>query len=141
MYWLAYAGSTSRLQGWVAALLTALLSPSLVLITELRHDSPWRVPQRLHVLMSYGEGPHMSALALAGFALAASFVALRRWSPASFAVAGALCAAVVSNNFYGATALALFFPILAWAVFLEVRRRAVWARTRDSRTAIRAFPA
>src|SRR5260370_20573445 len=94
----------------------------------LRNDSPDWVPQRLHVLMSYGEGPHISSLALLGLALAASFVALKQWKPVFLALAGILCAAVVANNFYGATALAIFFPMLTWAVWLEVRRLSVAAR-------------
>ena len=128
VYWLAYAGSGSRLQAWLAALLTAVLSPSLLLMNDLQRDSPDWVPQRLHVLITYGEGPHISALALLGCALAASFVALRQWRPVFLALAGILSAAVVSNNFYGATALALLFPIATWAVYLEVRRPAVFAR-------------
>lgn len=128
VYWLAYAGSGSRLQAWLAALLTALLSPSLLLMNDLQRDSPDWVPQRLHVLITYGEGPHISSLALMGCALAASFVALRQWRPVFLAFAGILAATVVSNNFYGATALALFFPILTWAVYLEVRRPIVFAR-------------
>ncbi len=127
-YWLAWVGSGSRAQAWLAAAFTALLSPSLVLVRVLRYDSPGMVPQRLHVLMSYGEGPHISSLSILGFALAASFAALMRGRPAAIAVSGILCAAVAANNFYGAIALALFFAILAWSVWLETRRREVWTR-------------
>lgn len=128
VYWLAYAGSRSRLQAWLAALFAALLSPALMFMPDLLRDSPWWVPQRLHVLATYGEGPHISALSILGFALAASLAALRRWNVPLFIAAGVLCAAVVSNNFYGAVALAMFFPILAWSVWLDVRRPAVWIR-------------
>ncbi|HLJ51589.1 MAG TPA: hypothetical protein VKU01_36535 [Bryobacteraceae bacterium] len=128
VYWLAFAGSRSRLQAWIASLGVALFSPSLVLMKALHNDSPDWVPQRLHVLMSYGEGPHISALAILGFALAACFVALREWRPPTFVLAGFLCAAVVSNNFYGATALAICFPLMAWAIWLDVRGRDVWLR-------------
>ena len=128
VYWLAYAGSRSRVQGWLTAGATALLSPVLFLIPDLGRDSPDYVPQRLHVLMTYGEGPHISSLSLLGAALAVAVVALRRWSPAAMAVSGALCAGVVANNFYGATALAILFPILVWAVFLDVGSWRVWAR-------------
>jgi hypothetical protein len=60
--------------------------------------------------------------------LAVSFVALRRWSPFAFVASSVLSAAVVATNFYGATALAIFFPILAWAVFLQERMPGVWLR-------------
>jgi hypothetical protein len=128
VYLLVYAGSRSRVQGWLSAIFTAVLSPTLFLMPDYLRDSPDWVPQRLHSLMSYGEGPHISAVALLGLALAASFVALKQWKPAFLALAGLLCAAVVANNFYGATALAMFFPILTWAVWLEARRWDVLAR-------------
>jgi hypothetical protein len=128
VYWLAYAGTRSRQKAWLASIFTALLSPAFLLMPALRYDSPFRVPQRLHVLMSYGEGPHISSLAILGITLAVSFVALRRWNIPAFVASGALSAAVVATNFYGATALAIFFPILAWAVFLEVRQPVVWLR-------------
>jgi hypothetical protein len=128
VYWLAYAATRSRAQAWLASLFTALLSPSLLLMQNLRHDSPAWVPQRLHVLAAYGEGPHITSLSILGCALAASLIALREWKPRTFAASGILCAAVVATNFYGATALALFFPILTWATWLEVRRTAVWLR-------------
>ena len=129
VYLLVYAGSRSRPQAWLASIGTALLSPALMLMENFRNDSPYWVPQRLHVLAVYGEGPHISSLSILGFALAACFVALREWTPRLFAAAGILCAAVVATNFYGATALALFFPILAWATWLEVRRNSVWLRS------------
>jgi hypothetical protein len=128
VYWLVYSGSRSRAQAWLAAIFTALLSPTLLLMRDFRIDSGFWVPQRLHVLSQYGEGPHISALSILGFALAASYRALRERRPAVLVVAGTLCAAVVANNFYGATALAMFFPLLTWAVWLEVRRPAVWLR-------------
>src|SRR5207244_7507645 len=35
---------------------------------------------------------------------------------------------VVANNFYGATALAMLFPILAWSLWLAERDVMIWAR-------------
>ena len=128
IYLLVYAGSCSRAQAWLASIATVLLSPALMLMENFRNDSPYWVPQRLHALAVYGEGPHISSLSILGFALAACFAALREWTPRVFAASGVLCAAVVATNFYGATALALFFPILTWATWLEVRRNAVWLR-------------
>src|SRR5215469_9705650 len=49
VYWLVYVASKSRVQAWLGALCTALLSPSLWLMENLRRDSPFWVPQRLHV--------------------------------------------------------------------------------------------
>src|ERR1039458_7310276 len=62
VYWLAYTGSRSRAQAWLASIFTALLSPTLLFISAFRVDIPDWGPPRLHVLMRYGEGPHISAL-------------------------------------------------------------------------------
>ncbi|MDP9169928.1 MAG: hypothetical protein M3N54_04870, partial [Acidobacteriota bacterium] len=129
VYWLVRLGSGSRKGGLLASAATALLSPSFLFLTDIRHDSGWWVPQRLHVLMSYGEGPHISALCVLTAALAMCFTVLRKWSPARFAAAAGLCAFAVSNNFYGATALAVFFPFVVWSV---------WLGRRDGRVLLRA---
>jgi hypothetical protein len=128
IYWLVLVGTRSRGAAWLSALAVALCSPCLLLVQHLRGDSPWMIPQRLHVLMAYGEGPHISALSVLGAALAASFVALRSWRPAALALAGVLCAFTVANNFYGATALAMFFPVVAWSFWLGLRDKFVWLR-------------
>jgi hypothetical protein len=39
-----------------------------------------------------------------------------------------LCALVVSNNFYGATALAMVFPVVVWSVWIGLRDRMIWVR-------------
>jgi hypothetical protein len=128
VYWLVRAGSASRIAALVAAAAAALLSPSFLFLTAIRHDSFHLVPQRLHVLMHYGEGPHISALSVLPAALAAAFPALRRYRPAALALAAVLCAFVVANNFYGAMAIAIFFPIQVWAVWLGERSPHVWLR-------------
>ncbi len=128
VYWLVWLGNGSRRTAWISAVAVALCSPSLLLVRTLANDSPWMIPQRLHVLMAYGEGPHISALSVLPAALAASFVALRRRHPLALVLAGGFCAFTVANNFYGATALAMFFPAAVWAIWLGTRDNAVWLR-------------
>jgi hypothetical protein len=128
VYWLVVTGTASRTAALLAAMATALLSPSFWLLPLIRADSPFGVPQRLHVLTQYGEGPHISALSVLPAALAATFLALRKSRPGHIIAAGALCALVVANNFYGATALAIFFPIMVWAVWAGERNWKVWRR-------------
>jgi hypothetical protein len=133
VYWLVRVGSgshgsASRGAAWLAAAATALLSPSFLLLADIRHDSGYWVPQRLHVLMTYGEGPHISSLSVLPAALAAGFLALRKWRPAALAGAGALLALVVATNFYGATALAIFYPLMVWSVWVGERSWKVWLR-------------
>lgn len=130
VYLLARLGSGSRAAGWLAAAATATLSPAFLFLDIYHHEARtvhW-LPQRLSVLVRYGEGPHMSALAVLGLALAAAWFGLRKGRPGALALAAALSALVVANNFYGATALAVFFPILAWAVWLGEQDSRVWLR-------------
>jgi hypothetical protein len=116
IYVLSRVGGKSRKFAVVAALAVATVSPSFLVMKELREDAAVHSePQRLGALARYGEGPHMSAVAILGFALAFSMLALRtgrlRWTAAA-AFASAL---VVAHNFYGATALAMLFPIVVWS--------------------------
>jgi hypothetical protein len=61
-------------------------------------------------------------------ALAAAFVWLRDGSRIALILAAGLCAFTVANNFYGATALAIFFPVLVWSVWICLRDRTIWWR-------------
>ena len=129
VYALVRIGSASRGAAWLAAAATALLSPSFLLLKQFRVDSGFWVPQRLHVLMAYGEGPHISSLCVVPAALAAAFLALRKWRPAALAAAGVLGALVVATNFYGAVALAIFYAIMVWSVWIgEASEQAVLLR-------------
>jgi hypothetical protein len=133
VYWMVRigshsSGSASRGAAWLAAAATALLSPSFLFLKDARHDSGYWVPHRLHTLMGWGEGPHISALCVLPAALGAAFLALRTRRPLALAAAGALSALVVANNFYGATALAILFPIMVWSVWIGERRADVWIR-------------
>ena len=87
-------------------------------MTDMRHDAWKRLPVRLGVMVKYGEGPHMTALALVPIALAFAWLAFERRRPAMVALAALVCAAVVSHNFYGAVALAVFYPVLVWSFWI-----------------------
>ncbi len=118
----------TRLQAWTSAAACALISPSFLFIQEFRHDAPFLMPARLGVLIRYGEGPHISSLSLLPFALAFAFLGLRKGRNGSLALAGIFSALVVLTNFYGATALAIIFPIMVWSVWVTNRKRLVWLR-------------
>jgi hypothetical protein len=130
VYLLARMGSGSRWAALLAALAVATVSPSFLMIADIRQDAINNnlEPQRLGVLVRYGEGPHMSALAMLGFALAFTFRALVSGGLGWLAAAGVFCALVVSNNFYGATALALSFPIVLWSVWITHQNNRTFAR-------------
>jgi hypothetical protein len=129
VYLLVRVACGSRGAAWLAAAATALLSPSFLFLPAWRHDAALHHPTRLGVLFRYGEGPHMTALALLPIALAACFLAMREWRPRVTALAAICCALVVSNNFYGAVALAICFPILTWSLWITHRRNAIWMRS------------
>jgi len=128
VYWLVRTGSRSRAGALLASAATALLSPSFLFLPATRHDSGPLVPQRLHVLMAYGEGPHISALCILPAAVAAILLALRGRRHSVTALAALLSALVVANNFYGATALAVVYPVAVWSVWLCERPAGLWLR-------------
>ena len=116
VYLLIRAGGRSRAAAWLCALATGLMSPTLLLFKNMRLDAGnWRVPVRFGVLIRYGEGPHITALCLLPIALAFTWWALEAKRPRALVFAAIFCAAVVSNNFYGATSLAIFFPLMLWS--------------------------
>ena len=128
VYWLARVGSGSRARALLAALAALLISPSLLLASDPRQADPLWIPMRLEVLTHYGEGPHISALCVLPAALAATFLALTTPRLIAIGAASVLCALTVANNFYGATALAILFPIAVWSVWVCRRDRRVWLR-------------
>ncbi len=118
VYLLARLGFRHRIAGIASALAAAVIAPSYLVLPEAAADMFRTGPTRLNVLVRYGEGPHMTAFAWIPFALAFTWLAVRkkdyRWAVA----AGVAAAAIVANNFYGATALAMFFPLLLWALWV-----------------------
>ena len=118
VYFLVRIATRSRGTAWLAGLATALMSPSFLFLTNMRNDAWQLLPARLGVLAKYGEGPHMTALALIPIALAFTWLALDAWRPAAIALAALSSAIVVSNNFYGAISLLVFFPILIWSFWI-----------------------
>ena len=121
VYLLARVGMKSRGAAWLAAVAAALLSPSYLLLPKYREASSFGEPVRLWALVQDGEGPHIVALALLPFALAFAWRALEARRPAALAWGAIFAAAVVSHNFYGATALALFYPVLVWSLWITRR--------------------
>jgi hypothetical protein len=130
VYLFIRTGSGSRGWAWWTAAAAGLISPAFLFLQHFRLDykNLYWMPVRLGVLVRYGEGPHMSAFALLPLALACAWYGIRQGRPAHLAGAAFFSALVVSNNFYGATALAILFPILTWSVWLAEQDRLVWLR-------------
>ena len=130
VYFLVRLGSGARRWALVAAAASALLAPCFLFFQNIYLDSGalHYPPQRLNVLVRYGEGPHMTAFALIPIALGFAWLGLRRGRPVWLALTSIAVALVVSNNFYGATALTLFFPCLVWALWITERDPWIWLR-------------
>jgi hypothetical protein len=118
VYLLLRIGMGSRGAAFLGAAMTATMSPIFLFMPRFRGDAWMWQPQRLGVLVKYGEGPHMSALALIPIALAFTWIALDARKLWAVGAAALVTAGVVSNNFYGAVALASFYPVLVWAFWI-----------------------
>ncbi len=88
----------------------------------------------------YGEGPHVCSLSLLPFALGFAWLGIERRRAPFLVAAGIFSALVALTNFYGATALAIFYPILVWSLWVTHRDNRIWLRRRgDSRARLRPF--
>jgi hypothetical protein len=115
VYFFARVGFQRRWVAFAAAFGAAVVSPSYLFIKNVAEDGFRFGSARLNALVRYGEGPHMTAFAWIPVVLGLTWLALRHRSYGWAVAAGVSAAMIVSNNFYGATALAMFFPFLLWA--------------------------
>ncbi|MDX2153809.1 MAG: hypothetical protein SFV54_23910 [Bryobacteraceae bacterium] len=107
LFLLVYALSGQRRPAFVAAAIYSLFSLSAFLLASVRSDmgSVW-FARRLHALVLYGEGPHVTSLALLPLAVLCLHLALskgRRWL---WVAVPPSMAAVVLTNWIGAFTLA-----------------------------------
>ncbi len=124
LYWLAARLSGSRVAGFLTGLVYSLLSPSALLSREVRVDlgGPW-LDRRLDVLVVYGEGPHIAAVALLPLAIFALDRAMESRRPGDTLFAAIALAAVAATNWLGALALAAGVFCLLLARTSRVDRR------------------
>ena len=120
-YLLARVGFRHRIAALAAAFGAAVVSPGYLLVPDVARDGFRLGTSKLNALVRYGEGPHMTALAWIPFALAFAWLSWRKRSYPWAIASGVASAFVVANNFYGATALAMLFPLLFWAVWVTER--------------------
>jgi hypothetical protein len=132
LYLLAARLSESRWTAFVAGLVYSLAAPSLVLVSLLRHDIGGALlDQRLHVLVSWGEGPHITSVALLPLAVLALDRALDSKRPGDVLLSAVAMAAVVLTNWLGAFALAVAALCLLLTrverVDMSLARLSAWA--------------
>jgi hypothetical protein len=107
LYLLVARLAKSRAAAMLGATVYSLVSPSALLSHEIAYDCGGRWSnRRLHVLVRYGEGPHISSLTLLPLALWALDRALDSRKPLNVLLAALAMASVATTNWLGAFALA-----------------------------------
>jgi hypothetical protein len=103
-----------------AALLYSLVSASSWLVPEIAADvQGLRNPRRLQILAYYGEGPHVSAIALLPLAALFLYLAIEHRRKRHILIAGILSSATVLTNAFGTVDLFVIAMCLLCTIRLE----------------------
>jgi hypothetical protein len=123
LYLMAVRLGAHRGAAFLGALTYSLFSPSAVLIPEFGRDVGGPLfSRRLQVLTVYGEGPHISAMALLPLAILALQHAVEKRTGRAFALAALAIALVFLTNVPGTMALAL--AVFCWLASQPAKQRA-----------------
>lgn len=115
LFWLCYAANRDRVQAFTAALLYSLISPICFLVPLIRADAGgWLSPRRYQILVHYGEGPHISAVALVPAVILLLHGAVSLRSRLCIALAPFALAAVALTNWPGSMGLTM--AVLAYCL-------------------------
>ncbi len=124
--WLAVRLGASLRFAFGGGLLYSLVSPSAVLISQVRNDlGGWFLARRLQTLFYYGEGPHIAALTLLPVAVLLAAVALEKRKPLWYLLSAVALASVLLSNWLGGFSLAVMLAVLLVAQPLK-RWKAAW---------------
>ncbi|MGH9646133.1 MAG: hypothetical protein ACRD4E_04880, partial [Bryobacteraceae bacterium] len=108
LFWLCYAANHDRVQALTAALAYSLISPTCFLVPLIRADAGgWLAPRRYQILVHYGEGPHISAVALIPVVILVLHGAVTARNRACIALAPFALAAVPLTNWPGSMGLTM----------------------------------
>jgi hypothetical protein len=116
VYALALRLTGSRWASFWAGWIYSIISPCLFLMPVARMEMGGLfAPRRFHILTVYGEGPHITSLALLPAALLSLDLALSKRNPVWYVVAALSMAAIALTNWLGTFALtiAVFAYLLA----------------------------
>jgi len=115
LFWLCYAANHDRAQALVAALVYSLISPTCFLVPLIRSDAGgWLAPRRYQILVHYGEGPHISAVALIPVVILVLHGAVSLRNRACIALAPFALAAIPLANWPGSMGLTM--AVLAYCL-------------------------
>jgi len=115
LFWLCYTANRDRVQALMAALLYSLISPICFLVPLIRVDAGgWLSPRRYQIVVHYGEGPHISAVALNPVVIVLLHGAASLRNRVSIALAPFALAAVALTNWPGSMGLAM--AVLAYCL-------------------------
>lgn len=126
LYWMAACLGADRGSAFLSAAIYSLFSPSALLMPDVARDLGGLLfGRRLQVLTVYGEGPHISAMALLPLAIAALAYALEKRTGRSFALAAVALALIFLINVPGTMAAGV--AVFCWLVVQPAgKRRAAW---------------
>jgi hypothetical protein len=128
LFWMAHRVSGRRYASFAAALLCSVCSPSALLAPAVREGmGSVFYARRLQALVQFGEGPHITSIALLPIAIVALDRALERRRLLPAYVAAVALAAVVLSNWLGGAALGM-----AVAAYLLADMRPGWRTWRDA---------
>lgn len=128
LFLLALRLGAAHVTALLAGLLFSLTSPSAWLVPAIAADQGgWWNARRLHALVHYGEGPHVSSITLLPVAVILLGLALERRRAGWYLAAALALAAVALTNWLGAAALAAaaLSLLLACDARADTWRRAV----------------
>ena len=113
LYWMARVLGAERTAAFFAAIVLSLFSPAAVMFPEYAADlGGMFLPRRLQVLLVYGEGPHVTAIAFIPIVILALEHAFAMRTRRSFALAALSMALVFVTNVPGTMALGL--AVFCW---------------------------
>ena len=129
VFWMAWRLGGRRVPALIAAVGYSLISPACLMVAEVRHDAGGSfAARRLHTLIIYGEGPHLTSLCLLPLAIALLHIALVKRRAWYYVLAALAIAAVPLSNWLGAMALA--FCVAAYLLSgFHANWRSAWMRT------------
>jgi hypothetical protein len=123
LFWMVLRLGGNRGAAFAAGLGYSLISPACLLVKEVRFDAGgvWAA-RRLHTLVVYGEGPHLTSLCLLPLAIGMLHLALEKRRPLYYFGAALAVAAVPLSNWLGAVALVFGAVSLLLAFATDLRR-------------------